>query len=366
MRRPTGRLSTLLAVAVLCAAAGCTAADPSTDGEAATPATTSAAETEATVSEPSPAATTPSTPTASPSTTARPEGELAAALARADLLVASDLGVDLVTGGDAQALTSIPARRAYADGAGGVVFQGLAPPQDDAPSAAIMWLPPDGGDAVTVVPDGAADAVTLHDAAVIDGRPTAVYTERSGETPETAEERLMLLPLPDGAATQVAVTGGWESGAPSVSYRGGLVAIQMSASAATWFRFVDVSGEPVAVPSNPLPEEEACVGECPTAMTVGDAGDRIAWAAGATITVADLEDGERHTVALPDSGPDAFVHGLDLVGDRLVADWASASRDGADTQATLIARQAVAFDLASADSDPIEITPAGFATLVGD
>lgn len=355
------------AVALGCALAACSAAgDPDGDGASAPTAATSPspAPTDSTAGSTAPptvpAAPTPAATEGSP----QPTGELAEQLAGGGVLVASNRGVDLVGAGDGGALTSIPAARAYADGAGGVVFQGLAPPQDEAPSAAIMWLPPDGGDAVTVVPDGAADAVTLHDAAVIDGLPTAIYTQRSGRTPDAAEQHLMLLPLPDGEPRALGTVGGFESGAASVSYGGDLVAELHAAGASTWFVFRTPSGEQVTVPANPLPQDEPCGGDaCPTAMTISDDGSRLAWAGGQTVNVAALDDGERRTFQLPDPAPDTYISDLHFVGGQVLVNRALVP-EASDPEVSPPAPLRI--DLSAPDGDVADVDVPGFATLVSD
>ena len=260
MARRVGRLAALATAAALlasCTGDGTQTADVETDA----PTDASAIETPSPSTTPTPQP--PPSPGPSPSATAtQPADGLVLA---GDLLLASDEGVAVDRGGEPRTLTAIPARRAFHDGAGGVVFQGVAPPQPQAPSPAIMWLPPDGSDAVTVVGDGAAERVALHDAAVIDGTPTAVYTASTGDQPQTAEETLRLLRLPDGPTQPVAVVGGWESGARSVSHGGELFGVYRFAEASTWFAFYGPDGEALELDVNPLPERDACVDDvsCP-------------------------------------------------------------------------------------------------------
>lgn len=357
-KRTRRRRAAGIGVAVLaCVLAACTSdGDPA--GDAAATATAATGGAVATAS-PAPTTATGTAPATDAATATDPAGGVGG------LLVASDRGVDVVEGGESRALTSIPASRAYADGAGGVVFQGVAPPQPGAPSAAVLWLPPDGSDAVTVVEDGAAGTVTLHDAAVVDGQPTAVYTERSGDSPDTVEQRLVLLPLPDGEPRRVRVVGGPEWGSSSVSVGGDTLGMLVGLSAENWFSFVTTSGDEVTVTGNPLPEDEPCEGECPTAMTLDSDGARMAWATQDTVTVTDVDGGGRRSFPLPEVAGQ-FVRSLDLVGDDLVVNWmpppaAAEAVDGEPPASSLALR----LDVTAADGAPAEVSPAGFATLTG-
>jgi hypothetical protein len=289
--------------------------------------------------EPSPGSTGP---TATPAPTPEPTAAAADALPAGTLVVASDRGVDVVgPDGTSEAWTSIPARSAFADGAGGVVFQGTSPPGEDPPSPAVMWLPPDGGDAVTVVPDGYADVVTLQDGGLIGGRPSAVLTIRTDvETPEDATETLRVLPLgPDAAGTEpraVTEIGGWESGAGVVTLGDDVLAVNSYAESESWFDFYDLTGEPVEVPANPLPDSDRCLGEpdCPYLVATDVAGERIAWltgdvGAGGTLTVVPRDSSsEPLVVEWPPQDTGVVFERLELGRDTAVVTRARDTGEG--------------------------------------
>ena len=267
-------------------------------------------------------------------------------LGSAELLIASDRGVDVITPDGGQvALTAIPAVSAFADGAGGVVFQGMEPPGEDPPSAAIMWLPASGGDAVTIVPDGFADVVTLQDAGLVDGEASAVFTVRTdAHEPEQSTETLTVQPVEDGEPRPVTDLGGWESGAHDVTLGGDVLAANMHAESTTWFAFFDLDGEPLEVPANPLPESEQCQGEpgCPYLVTIGDTGERIAWLTGdvgegGTLTVVPADQSRPAATIAWSAQPDGVsFERLGLAGGTAVISRVQDTGDGFTPIAPLV------------------------------
>ena len=350
------RLRLLIAFAVLVTAGACTSSEPSAD---VTPAATPT-EDEVTPT-PTPTASSPGG-----GETQTPEDDAVQnALPPQALLIASERGVDLVTpDGRTQALVSIPAQRAFHDGAGGVVFQGIAPPQPTAPSPAIMWLPPDGSDAVTIVPDGAADQVTLQGAALVDGAPSAFFTVREGEEdPLQATQNLEVLPVRGGERRTVATVGQWESGAEPISFGDGTFALNAHAEATRWFSFMQADGARVDVPHNPVTEDDPCEGneDCPSLVAIDEAGHRLAWVTNSDITIVELEDpGTEQTVSLPPVDNGVRLTGLALSGDTLVANRARQDADPG-TQAL----PAWVYDLSDPGEAPAEGALAGYATVVG-
>ena len=359
MARRVGRLAALATAAALLAS--CTGDGTQTaDVETAMPTDASAIETPGPSTTPTPQP--PPSPGPSPSATAtQPADGLVLA---GDLLLASDEGVAVDRGGEPRTLTAIPARRAFHDGAGGVVFQGVAPPQPQAPSPAIMWLPPDGSDAVTVVADGAAERVALHDAAIIDGTPTAVYTASTGDQPQTAEETLRLLRLPDGPTQQVAVVGGWESGARSVSRGGELFGVYRFAEASTWFAFYGPDGEALELDVNPLPERDACVDDvsCPSFVAVSPDGDRLAWIEPGAVHLVDRAGGGDRTLPLPARENGVLYDSVAWADQTLVVNRIAVPEEpgGATTPAP-----SIRFDLTGPDPQPVIDERAAFASVVG-
>lgn len=77
-----------------------------------------------------------------------------------------------------------------------------------------------------VSPPEGFDSIALHDADVVDGRPVALASIRTGDGPDDTEERLILYDLVTGAITDLGVSGGWEAGVSQARIVGtGAVAI---------------------------------------------------------------------------------------------------------------------------------------------
>lgn len=102
------------------------------------------------------------------------------------------------------------------------------------------------------------ETLRLHETAMVEGSPTVVYTVRAGEAePVDAGEELLLFNLDTGEQLVVGPVGGYESGPMRVSYAAEYFLLSMTAEGVTWFEFMDKSGNQVAVPGNPRPEEAA-------------------------------------------------------------------------------------------------------------
>ncbi len=135
--------------------------------------------------------------------------------------VASVLGVTLRTGTDQTTGIGIsrnPAASAYAIGTDLVVFQGTDADVDTTvppippPATGAIWVWAKDQGTVRLPVDASADQAILLDAAVLDGSPTALVALRSGDTPDTARERLVLVDLDTRRIRPVIDIAAWEAG----------------------------------------------------------------------------------------------------------------------------------------------------------
>jgi hypothetical protein len=160
----------------------------------------------ATTSPTHPASTTTTVPLAAPGT---------------GHAVASVLGVTLRMGPDVNTgvgLTRDPAASAYAIGNDLVVFQltdpdvdTITPPVPPVPSGDIeLWARNEGIVPLTV--DPTADEAVLLDADRIDGSPQALVALRTGDNPDTARERLVLVDLTTREVREIVEVAAWEAG----------------------------------------------------------------------------------------------------------------------------------------------------------
>jgi len=135
--------------------------------------------------------------------------------------VASVLGVTLRIGPAVNAGVGIsrdPAASAYAIGTDLVVFQGtepdvdvIVPPVPPVPSGEIrLWAKNEGIE--TLVVGSGADEQVLLDAGRVDGSAQALVALRSGDTPDTTRERLVLVDLETRKVQEVVDMAAWESG----------------------------------------------------------------------------------------------------------------------------------------------------------
>ena len=153
-----------------------------------------------------------------------------------ELLVSGDSGVVIVADGVEEPVieTAVPVRLAHPDHAGGVVYQ-LDTPNTPAPIYRITG--PGAAPSVVVAGEPFAEP-WFHNVAVIEGRPTLVYTvahkpcdsEESCADLELRDlwagyrQELLLLDLESGAPRSLGMIGEWESIAASSSVGGGLIA----------------------------------------------------------------------------------------------------------------------------------------------
>lgn len=88
----------------------------------------------------------------------------------------------------------------------------------------------------------AGEAFTLHDAGLVRGRPVAVVTARTGNTPEDTDERLLLLDLTTGERSDLGSVGGWEAGVRQARLAGDLIVLLESIEARSFVMVRSVDG----------------------------------------------------------------------------------------------------------------------------
>jgi hypothetical protein len=198
--------------------------------------------------------------------------------------VANSDGAFLVTPEALIQLVEDPVEVAIDDGRGGLVFQRpwrLDYPLDPA-STIIYLLENDALDPRELLVPTDDQFLTLYD--VADGG--VWYTRREGDTPETARETLRHYDLETKEVEEVAVTGGWESGAIDVSIGDETIATYWSGEAHRGFDFYDIGGSRIDLAADPyLQGRLTCVDgrlyddqgvehdtPCPEYSAVGDNG----------------------------------------------------------------------------------------------
>ncbi|WP_380163951.1 hypothetical protein [Jannaschia sp. R86511] len=287
-------------------------------------------------------------------------------LPQGQVLVANEDGVTLLaTRGTGGVVVEDSAVRAFDDGRGGLVYQSAAPEG----AGGILWQQSVDSEPVEVVEPGLADQVELEGAAVVEGQPTVVFSVAVvGERPDDYEESIQSVRLPSGDRRRVDFTGGFESGLSGATLAAtGVMSLQTFDTAATVFRFVDLTGRDVAVPANPL-ADGACGDEpdCPTGLTLGLSGDRAAWlqaepvegGARYDLVVQGVEADEPSTVVPIDAAllPDGVLPStVELAGDLALVNRGSTDGPNPPVASALIV------DLTS--DEVTELPEAGYASL---
>ncbi len=247
MRRAFATAAAMLLLAAACGDdGGSTTAPPATEPTVA-PTSTIAPITTTTTFAP-PATTT----TAAPTTTTAPVSTTTTMALPADIpdiLTAGPGGIGLLAGP-----TLIPPVDpdiglwidAIPDGAGGLAYVGVG---QDAPN--IWWWP---AGAAEPTQGSFKPGRILHDAAVIDGRPTAIVVDNPDPSPDAEpEDFVQLIDLATLETTTGRQVGGIEWGASQVSYRDGVFLVtEINHSCGALVAF-DVAGADVDLPGLPEP-----------------------------------------------------------------------------------------------------------------
>jgi hypothetical protein len=163
---------------------------------------------------------------------------------------------------------------AASDGMGGLVFQAQVATEDANRSRGSIYRVITGTvEPVPILEQAAGHIIVMRAVEDIEGTPTLLFTESFGyESPETACIVLMAHDLVSGETREVAVVGGWESGIGSVSYGGGILAIEASAESEAAWLFMDTQGQLLAARFNPLVSCELGDVRCPASPTMAPDG----------------------------------------------------------------------------------------------
>lgn len=156
----------------------------------------------------------PASTTSTPSTTSTaPGADLATLPLVAEEVVASDDGIFLVLHGDGAPVVQLwdqPTALGFMIGEDLVVAQGstvdaVYPRRATGP---ILVFDPSGARSLPLGDEG----LVLLDAGVVDERPVALVTSRTGDGPDDTDERLLLVDLLTEEWSDFGSVGGWESG----------------------------------------------------------------------------------------------------------------------------------------------------------
>lgn len=190
-----------------------------------------------------PTASSPTTTTTTGSTTAAPD-PVAWPEAAPSVLVATGGGILL--GSDPYAAAGTPVVGAVDDLAGGVVFQTEA--------GDLWWVPVDSQESIPLSAPGEFQE-SLHQVAEVDGERVVVVTRRYESQQAEPEEHLEVVVLggQGGPGRRLAVTGGIEWGAQSVSYAAGTFLVTEVNHSCGEMRLLGPTGEPLAAPGLPEP-----------------------------------------------------------------------------------------------------------------
>lgn len=276
------------------------------------------------------------------------------------------------TDGSTEELRDTPTAAAYSVG-DRIVYQELSESRASRLAGAILVGPGEPGeqpeaDTSLIGPGPETVALRLHGTATIDGRPVAIITERTGDQPEEQVQLLATLDLETGERQRVAETGGWESGADSVSYTAdGFVILGSGDPFATsrYTEYLSSDGEPLEEPHDPLPEpcdREGAGGDppCPTDL-VGDPDGRwLAWIVGSEVVVVDRNTGDVEVrKKLPEGSGRAE---LELTTERLVVNrWNASARPHIEPVPPLVIR--LSRDEETPE-EPTELSSPGYGTAL--
>jgi hypothetical protein len=184
--------------------------------------------------------------------------------------------------------------------------------------------------------------VMLEDVELIDARPTLVATVRTGVgDPDAERERLVTVDLADRERREIAVVGGWESGAGPISTDSDGFVLDSHSGVVTSVEFIDHDGQPRDVPYNPNPECHDDV-TCPRSVVASADGSLLAYletvpgdgvADGVDLVVVEAATGdELSRQGLPVAG--FATVGVDIVGDMVLVNRLAAGESGEPTEPT--------------------------------
>ncbi len=190
----------------------------------------------------------------------------------------------------------------------------------------IVYWAPQGSDALQQLLVPAADqSLRLEDVQPQGDTVMVYYTRRAGDTPETAAQTLRSFDLDTKTVAQLAIVGGWESGASPISVGGNTVVRNGAGEAYYWIFFSDLTDNIFDSPANPLlPDGEFdCLPDCFYYADLSPDGSQVAFGRLApnssgfyTIPEIELRDVASGSVlmnvALPERPAAGFIDSLDV------------------------------------------------------
>ncbi len=316
-------------VGLVLIAAACGDDDPAASTTAVPEATstTVAVETTTTVAE-APAETT-TTEAAATTTTEAPPPEPPAG----SMLITNEDGVYVATldGVVSQIIDADPGvvggmiDFAIDDTRGGVVVHpNRSPWVDLGTNSIVYWVPQGAGDLQELLVPAVDQGLSLEDVAAQGATVGVYYTRRSGDLPDTATQTLRRFDLDDASVEEVAVVGGWESGAGPISVGGDVTVRNAGGEGFSFIIFSDLAGVAFESPANPIPDGEFdCVPDCYYYADLSPDGTQVAFGrlgpnAGGFSVVPEIEIRDVETgalvmsVVLPALPAPGFIESLDL------------------------------------------------------
>ena len=127
----------------------------------------------------------------------------------------------------------------------------------------VYWAPQGSGELQQLLVPAADQSLSLEDVQPQGEAVMVYYTRRAGDTPETVAQTLRSFDLDAKTVTEIAMVGGWESGASPISVGGDTIVRNGGGEAYYWIYFSDLVDNIFDSPANPMPDGEFdCLPEC--------------------------------------------------------------------------------------------------------
>lgn len=196
-----------------------------------------------------------------------------------------------------------------------------------------MWWLPQGQATpreLLVPTPGAGHELWLHDAFVLDGHLTVLYTRSQGAGLQTSVDRLRRFDVETGAVIEVYSQSGWDMMLDEVWHADGVIGFTRYEMHGHECVFLALDGELASVPAPPHDDEcfvDLDAGlRCADSCRLDEDGDRLVFETyqqgastpKATVVVRDAVSGtDLARAAIPDA-PSTFAGSIDIAGDRVL------------------------------------------------